>query len=313
MTRKASSLLAQFLASTLGRVVPRYMTCEEWSVQYLQAIDLRPLAESTLHNRHASTKHVVAGIGHMPIGSVKPIHVGKMIRDLAQKSPQCAKRALFECRDFFGEAILAGIIDHNPATPIKPPAVKIQRRRLTFENWQAIRAWAVEHQPPWVARLLDLALVTGQRRSDVVKMRAADVWDDYLHIEQFKTGTRLALPLALRLDAIGKTIGDVISDCRSYAAPGETLVRRSGGKALCDASLSARFEQAREGAGLAWATGTPPSLHECRSLSERLYRAQGIDTKTLLGHKHQSMTDVYNDDRGLSAGKWTFLELAVGC
>jgi hypothetical protein len=24
----------------------------------------------------------------------------------------------------------------------------------------------------------------------------------------------------------------------------------------------------------------------------------------LLGHKHQSMTDVYNDDRGLSQGEW---------
>jgi enterobacteria phage integrase len=81
------------------------------------------------------------------------------------------------------------------------------------------------------------------------------------------------------------------------------------GAALCDASLSARFEEAREGAELEWATGNPPSLHECRSLSERLYRAQGINTKTLLGHKHQSMTDVYNDDRGLSAGKWVTLAL----
>lgn len=51
------------------------------------------------------------------------------------------------------------------------------------------------------------------------------------------------------------------------------------------------------------------ALHECRSLSERLYREQGIDTKTLLGHKHQSMTDAYNDDRGLSAGRWQHLEI----
>ena len=29
----------------------------------------------------------------------------------------------------------------------------------------------------------------------------------------------------------------------------------------------------------------------------------------LLGHKHQAMTDVYNDDRGLSKGQWKTLTL----
>ena len=78
---------------------------------------------------------------------------------------------------------------------------------------------------------------------------------------------------------------------------------------LSEASLSARFEEAREGCGLTWSEGLPPSLHECRSLSERLYRVQGIDTRILLGHKNQSMTDVYNDDRGLSKGEWMNLSI----
>lgn len=46
-----------------------------------------------------------------------------------------------------------------------------------------------------------------------------------------------------------------------------------------------------------------------RSLSERLYRAQWINTMQLLGHKSQAMTDMYNDDRGLSRGTWKKLEL----
>lgn len=40
-----------------------------------------------------------------------------------------------------------------------------------------------------------------------------------------------------------------------------------------------------------------PTFHEQRSLSERLYREQGVDTQKLLGHKTQKMTDRYNDDR----------------
>ncbi|MCF6692597.1 integrase [Raoultella terrigena] len=44
--------------------------------------------------------------------------------------------------------------------------------------------------------------------------------------------------------------------------------------------------------------GTPPSFHEQRSLSERLYREQGVNTQILLGHTSKTMTDRYNDSRG---------------
>ncbi|EFA7141262.1 integrase, partial [Escherichia coli] len=40
------------------------------------------------------------------------------------------------------------------------------------------------------------------------------------------------------------------------------------------------------------------SFHEQRSLSERLFREQGVDTKILLGHSNQKMIDIYNDARG---------------
>jgi len=289
--------------------VPRYRTCNEWAEDYRQIIDQLPVCEHTKVNRRCSLAHVLKHIGSDAIGSVKPLRIGKMVRDIATGSPQTAKRALFEARSFFNEAILAGVIDSNPAAPIKSPKVRISRHRMSLEHWQAIRAWSVGHQPPWVVRMLDLALVTGQRRSDLNTMRFADVWDDHLHVVQFKTGAKLALPLALRLTVVGMSLGELIDVCRRYATPGETFLRRQSGKPLVNASLSARFEEAREGSGLVWDTGTPPSLHECRSLSERLYRAQGVDTKTLLGHKHQSMTDAYNDDRGLTSGNWITLQV----
>ena len=50
--------------------------------------------------------------------------------------------------------------------------------------------------------------------------------------------------------------------------------------------------------GLTWDKGTAPTFHEQRSLSERLYREQGINTQKLLGHKTQKMTDKYQDVRG---------------
>ncbi|WP_240116218.1 tyrosine-type recombinase/integrase, partial [Erwinia endophytica] len=63
-------------------------------------------------------------------------------------------------------------------------------------------------------------------------------------------------------------------------------------------SITTTFKKARNRCGITWQEGTAPTFHEQRSLSERLYREQGLETQKLLGHKSQKMTDKYNDDRG---------------
>ena len=52
-----------------------------------------------------------------------------------------------------------------------------------------------------------------------------------------------------------------------------------------------------------------PSSHELRSLSARLYAAEGKDPQTLLGHSHHEMTEIYLNDRGLSDGTWKRVQL----
>jgi integrase len=304
------SLTSFFLALTVGRVATRYRTLGQWSRVYKKIIDGRPIAEKTKDNRRCSLSHMLESLGSgRTICSVRPHEISSMVMGIHKAHPPLAKRVLIETKDVFQEAVNYGWLDRSPALAVKAPLVKVQRQRLSFEQWQAIYSYAQAHMPPWVSRMMVLALVSGQRRSDIAKMRFGDVWDGLLHIEQEKTGARLALPLDLRLDAIGKSLGDAIEDCRDYYVGDEFLIRKHNGKPPVLASLSARFEEAREGALPDIKSSQPPSLHECRSLSERLYRAQGINTMTLLGHKHQSMTDVYNDDRGLSFGQWKTLSL----
>lgn len=149
-----------------------------------------------------------------------------------------------------------------------------------------------------------LAIVTGQRLGDICIMKFSDVWNDMLHIEQEKTGTRLAIPLSLRNEALNITLSDVISKCRD-AVVSKYLVhfrhstsQASRGDQVSAKTLTSTFKKARDKSGLTWEEGTAPTFHEQRSLSERLYREQGIDTQKLLGHKTMKMTDRYNDDRG---------------
>ncbi|MBP6121049.1 phage integrase Arm DNA-binding domain-containing protein [Providencia sp.] len=207
--------------------------------------------------------------------------------------------------DVFKEAQHAGRVPpgYNPALATKQPRNKVKRERLTFEEWKAIYDQAENHQHYLKCGML-LALVTGQRIGDITKMKFSDVWDDMLHIEQEKTGTKLAIPLSIKCDAIDKTLKEVISICRD-AVVSKYLVhyRHSTAKAKRGEQVPARtltstFKKARDKCGLEWAERSAPSFHEQRSLSERLYRNQGVDTQKLLGHKSQKMTDKYNDDRG---------------
>lgn len=290
----------------LGHFAPKYRTVKEWAVIYRKLIDARPISQKTKANRHGALNHVLSYLAERTVGSVRPHEVSAMILEISKTHPQTAKRVLHEVTDLFNECLNYGWIDRNPALSVKAPVTRVQRKRLTLEQWQAIQLHAKNQMPPWVSNMMILALVTGQRRSDLVKMKFDDVWDGHLHIEQAKTGTRLALPLELKLKVIDCTLEQAINFCKLSGVSSSYLLHKSTGQRLADASLSARFEECRKEV-LPSVSGIPASLHECRSLSERLYRAQGLDTRVLLGHKHQAMTDVYNDDRGLSKGSWNVL------
>lgn len=305
------------LSATIGRIVPKYRTLGEWAEIYVPLLAERQISAKTLNNRMHHVRRIVKALGSRSIGSIKPHEISTLIAELTKEHPGTAKRVLIEIRAMFYEAVSNEWVLSNPAKAVRLPRVTVRRRRLSLGEWKLIDAWAKENSPPWVYRMIRLALVTGQRRSDLMKMKFSDVWahDDgreYLHIAQAKTGSRVAIPLDLRLDSVGLSVRDVIEDCRGYAKDGDGhLLRKTTGKPPCPESMSWRFEQARE-AVLPDEDGdaNPPSLHECRSLAAREYREQGINTQKLLGHAKASMTDLYHNDRGLDArqGRWTVVD-----
>lgn len=213
--------------------------------------------------------------------------------------------------DVFKEAQHAGHVPpgYNPAMATKQPRHKVTRQRLSLEEWKSIYE-AAETMQPYLQCGMLLALVTGQRLGDICKMKFSDIWDDKLHIEQEKTGARLAIPLDLKCDALGLTLRDVVSKCRD-AVISKYLVhfrhstsQATRGDCVSSSSLTTSFKKARNKCGIEWEKGTAPTFHEQRSLSERLYEAQGVDTQKLLGHKSPQQTAKYHDDRGKD---WTVI------
>jgi len=222
----------------------------DWLVTYREIIAGRGYDKQTIKNRRSTLAHVVRLWGERPMTALKPHEIATGIKSL---SPANAVRVLGELRDVFNEAVANGAAEHNPAAHVKAPKHRGLRKRLTFETWRAM--WELSKAGPqrWVESLLLLALVTGQRRADLAKWRFDDVFTDadgrqYLRVEQQKKagkpiGARVEIPLTLRMDAIGLTVGEVIEHCRGSAKPGATLLRKAGGGPIEESSLSARFHE----------------------------------------------------------------------
>ncbi|EMO7789773.1 site-specific integrase [Citrobacter freundii] len=235
------------------------------------------------------------------------------VRDIAQLleeyisagQPRMAQVVRSVLIDVFKEAQHYGEVPpgYNPALATKQPRRKITRQRLSLEEWQKIFDIAdASHR--YMGNAMLLALVTGQRLGDISKMKFSDIWDDHLHVEQEKTGSKIAIPLSLRLNVINWSLRDVVARCRDYAVSPflihffRATSQAERGAQVKANTLTMNFSKARDLAEIDWGTGTPATFHEQRSLSERLYKEQGIDTRKLLGHKTQQQTDRYHDDRG---------------
>jgi integrase len=249
--------------------------------------------------------------------------------------------------DIYTIAIGKGIdnLTSNIAKLTIRPTAKVKRERLTLEHFPKVID-AYKYEPHRLSALL--AIVTGQRRTDLCLMRKSKGkdWDerykayrlnpnhfvvrgrytsfndlvkyapysfvegDQLCVFQLKTGNLLRIPLSLKLDKINLSVGDVIKQAKLFPFSAFVLHHTTAravnkkGDPLHPDTVSRIFAKAIKATGIDYILNTP-SYHELRSLSEREYKDQGVNTTKLLGHKHEKMTDEYDDRRGCD---WTKIE-----
>jgi integrase len=204
----------------------------------------------------------------------------------------------------------------NPVTVTRSPKTDVVRSRLTLDQFKRIYETALGFDP-WVARSMELALLSAQRREDVGSIQFTDVKDGFLFVEQQKTGARIRIPVAVRCEAVGLSLDDVVKRCRD-AAVSKWLLHytarrgtRNAGHPVGLQQITRRFAAARDATeGLTWEEEKEPaSFHEIRSLAARLYADQYSPefAQAILGHKSASMTALYRDVRG---AEWVEVKLA---
>lgn len=279
-------------SALVGWARPSWRPLSAWLVVYQSRLERRGYALKTLRNKIALIHRIALNLGDLQIRSITPFHLQCFVQQYIDRGTPCAaKSASILLKDIFREAILNNWLESNPAMYLRTPATPVQRDRLMLEEWRVIYQAARDKCQSYVHFSMLLALVSAQRRGDVSAFRRSDIRDNHLFLVQQKTGMKIALPLELFNEAIGMSLGDVIEQC-----PGSDYLL--GERQVNPWSLSYGFCAARDMAYPRERWTVPPSFHEQRSLAERLYRDQAVNTQRLLGHKSSKMTDKYNDDRG---------------
>lgn len=298
--------VSDIIATSKGKAI----TASTWLDRYWKIQEERLESGDIKLNTYKQKRRPVAlmreRVGMKPISSVDVRDIAQMLDEsISEGQPRMAQVIRSVLIDVFKEAQHVGEVPpgFNPALATKQPRRKVTRQRLSLDEWQRIFGIA-DSKHTYMGNAMLLALVTGQRIGDISRMKFSDIWDDHLHILQEKTGSKIAIPLSLRCNAINWSLREVVARCRDYAvSPYLVHFFRSTSQAARGAQVKARtltmnFSDARDLANIDWENGTPATFHEQRSLAERLYKEQGINTQKLLGHKSSKQTDAYNDDRG---------------
>ncbi|WP_082720913.1 phage integrase Arm DNA-binding domain-containing protein [Burkholderia sp. ABCPW 14] len=261
--------------------------------------------EETAKSRRYLDKIIRSKVGTVECAELRTKHLAELLEaTVADDKTATAKilraRLVAVCK----RGMALGWMDANPATMTESVRVKVKRRRLKLEEFQAILDVAPK-VADWLSNAMLLALVSGQDRSTIARWPRKCVYDGFARIHRTKTGVNVEIPVGLRLDAIGMSLQDVITRCRSTGVISKYLVHhvvvKNGtkrGDPVSLSKISVSFAEARLIAGIAG--DDAPTFHEIRSLAKRLYEKQGgVDTKALLGHLSDQSAATYLDSRGL--------------
>jgi integrase len=170
-------------------------------------------------------------------------------------------------------------IPRNVLRDVARPKFRPRDRLVTAEEFAAVRALA----PYRVQLAMDLAVMTGQRQGDLLNLKWSDVKGMDLHLEQSKTGKRLAIEVTPDLEA-------VLDKCWQLPSRGRYILSpRRGGDQFTGEGFRAMWQRNMRKALRRGAISSRFTFHDLRALAATRCASPEIAMR-LLGHTNISMT-----------------------
>ena len=219
-----------------------------------------------------------AVFGRVQIEHIKPHHVREYLDRRGESAKARANREKALLSHVFNKAREWGYTDApNPCQGVKGFRELGRDRYVTDAEFQAVRAKA----HPTVQDAMDVALLTGQRPADVLKIRRENLRDGVLWVVQNKTGVKRAIEVTGELQQVIERI-----NARPRQRTGPMLIQDDNGKALGTFALRSRFDKARDAAGVSF---------QFRDIRAKAATDTGdlAHSQLPLGHKRREMTEHY--------------------
>lgn len=235
-------------------------------------------AVATRRDNDKELANLLKVFAHMPIDAIAPMHVRQYMDIRGQSAKVRANREKALLSHIFNKAREWGFTSaQNPCQGVKGFKESGRSRYITDAEFDQVKAQA--HFT--VIDAMDLALLTGQRPADVLKLKRSDIRDGALWIIQNKTGARLGIEITGELASTIARISE-----RPRKAISGYLIQDESGQPLTQGALRSRFDKARTLAKVEF---------QFRDIRAKAATDTGdlAHSQKLLAHKNREMTEHY--------------------
>jgi len=144
-----------------------------------ELLPTRNLSDSMIKDYHRKLPHIITALGKKSFEKLNIQDIAQFLKQFPANQSNNYRSAL---KVIFQYAIAEGLTEKNLADATIKKTVTIKRQRLTLDGFSEIK----KHAPDWLKNAMDLALITGQRRSDIVRLCWEDIHDEFIWIKQQK-------------------------------------------------------------------------------------------------------------------------------
>lgn len=149
------------------------MPLSKWTEQCLTIYKVNVAEETLAGTRYRLNKHLLESLGHMPLKSIKPAHLQKIINENDGMSFSHIKKLMQEINFIFDRAVDNDLINSNPAAKlVTPQYYKGTRRALSeVESRHFLQVCDVDDG----FRLFELMYYCGCRPGEAIKCIGKDI------------------------------------------------------------------------------------------------------------------------------------------
>lgn len=268
--------------------------------------DGKPLAKNTKETYLFYLTHCQNKWKNISMDAITLLMINKHLDSLTVVPSNQTRTILIEIFDI---AVSKGLCPDNPAKLTLRKYPHKVRKRHTLEGLALIR----EAAEPWLKNAIDLAMLTTQRRIDIINMKWSHIVDGYLHVAQQKTTdepedefeiSEGAGYVRIKIDA---ELQSVLDRCKDGIESPFIIHRIPNRKARSIDVVKEHWTQidkqyiTRVFSNLAKETKVYPehtsrqipSFHEIRALAIFLHKKSGRSAQALAGHASPKMTAHY--------------------